>query len=186
MGPVTPEDPLTLEDSARRIGGYLWLEMRLFEVLGSWVPHVPERDVKLRIAAHAHHHGWHAELWHTRLPRFGDHTEESLVAPAHEGWQTLMTAVSEPEGPSTTIEKLVGVYRVLLPRKIATYRAHLARTDPVTDASVSRTLRLALNDELEHWAEGLAMLDALVLDDGHVARVLEHQAPIERTALRLD
>ena len=44
----------TVEESARRVGNYKWIEMRLFEVLGGWVATVPELDVKMRARpAHA-------------------------------------------------------------------------------------------------------------------------------------
>ena len=36
-----------VEESARRVGNYKWVEMRLFEVLGGWVATVPELDVTL-------------------------------------------------------------------------------------------------------------------------------------------
>src|SRR3546814_17004887 len=58
----------TVEESARRVGHYQWIEMRLFEVLSGWVAPVPELDVKMRLGTHRFHHPWHAALWHKRLP----------------------------------------------------------------------------------------------------------------------
>ena len=55
--------PLPVEESARRVGTYKWIEMRLFEALGGWVATVPELDVKLVLGRHCYHHAWHAELW---------------------------------------------------------------------------------------------------------------------------
>src|SRR3546814_4627208 len=66
----------TVEESARRVGHYKWIEMRLFEVLGGWVATVPELDVKLRLGTHCYHHAWHAELWHKRLPELRERSEE--------------------------------------------------------------------------------------------------------------
>ena len=36
----------SVEESARRVGNYKWIEMRLVEVLGGWVATVPELDVR--------------------------------------------------------------------------------------------------------------------------------------------
>ena len=72
----------TVEESARRVGNYKWIEMRLFEVLGGWVATVPELDVKLRLGTHCYHHAWHAELWHKRLPELREMNPERLTAPA--------------------------------------------------------------------------------------------------------
>ena len=43
----------TVDESAKRVGHYKWIEMRLFEALGGWVATVPELDVKMRLGTHA-------------------------------------------------------------------------------------------------------------------------------------
>ena len=58
------------------------------------------------------------------------------------------TALVEPQDAELTVEKLVGVYRVLLPRKIAAYTTHLQHANPVSDGPTIRALELALHDEL--------------------------------------
>jgi hypothetical protein len=68
----------SVEDSARRVGNYKWIETKLFEVLGGWVATVPELDVKMRLGTHCYHHAWHAELWHKRLPELRRRTTSSL------------------------------------------------------------------------------------------------------------
>src|SRR6266511_12624 len=118
-------------ESARRVGNYKWIEMRLFEALGGWVATVPELDVKLRMGTHCYKHAWHAELWHKRLPELREMNPERLTAPANDGVAAFMAAMTEPEAPEQTIEKLVGVYRVLIPRKIAAYTYHLNNTSTI-------------------------------------------------------
>ena len=51
---------------------------------------------------------------------------ERLTQPPNAELEAFVAAMTEPEAPDLTIEKLVGVYRVLLPRKIAAYTYHLA------------------------------------------------------------
>src|SRR3989454_8468958 len=68
----------TVEESARRVGNYKWVETRLFEVLGGWVATVPELDVKMRLGTHCYHHAWHAGLWHKRLPELPEINPERL------------------------------------------------------------------------------------------------------------
>ena len=65
-----------------------------------------------------------------------------------------MDAVREPEAPEHTIEKLVGVYRVLIPRFIAAYTYHLNGTSTITDAPTIRSLKFALQDEFDDWRDG--------------------------------
>ena len=131
-----------MEESARRVGNYKWVEMKLFEALGGWVATVPELDVKMRLGTHCYHHAWHAELWHKRLPELREMNPDRLTQPANDDLVAFVDAMTEPEAPELTIEKLVGVYRVLIPHKIAAYTYHLNNTSQITDAPTIRSLEL--------------------------------------------
>src|SRR5690242_743083 len=104
-----------VDESARRVGGYKWIEMKLFEALGGWVATVPELDVKMRLGTPCYHPAWHAELWHKRLPELREMNPDRLTKPATPEIEAFMEAMTEPEAADLTIEKLVGVYRVLIP-----------------------------------------------------------------------
>ena len=171
-------------ESARRVGHYKWVEMRLFEALGGWVATVPELDVKMRLGTHCYKHAWHAELWHKRLPELREMNPERLTVPANDAVVDFMKAMTAPEGRDETIEKLVGVYRVLIPHKIAAYTYHLNNTSAITDAPTIRSLKLALNDEFEDWRDGEMMIQSLLDGDGDVQRAADHQARLEKLLVR--
>lgn len=173
----------SVEESARRVGHYKWTEMRLFEVLGGWVATVPELDVKLMLGRHTYHHAWHSELWHKRLPELREMNPERLNVPPNDAYVTFMDAVREPGAAEETIEKLVGVYRVLLPRKIAVYTYHLNGTSTITDAPTIRSLKFALQDEFEDWRDGEMMLQSLIDTPEKVERANRRQAELERLYL---
>src|SRR5437016_13992756 len=174
----------TVEETARRVGAYKWVEMRLFEARGGWVATVPEMDVKSRLGTHCYKHAWHSELWHKRLPELREMNPDRLTQPANDAMVKFMEAVTEPEGPDQTIEKLAGVYRVLIPRKIAAYTYHLNVTSTITDAPTIRSLKLALNDEFEDWRDGEMLIQALIETDEEVERAAAHQARLEKIILR--
>ncbi len=166
------------------MGAYRWVESRLFETLGGWVAAVPEPEVKAMLAVHAREHAWHAELWHEQLPRAESMSPEGLTRPANEDLVTFVTALGKPEGPENdgpgrTIEKLVGAYRVLVPRMIVAYSAHLDAGSPITDGPVIRALRLILRDEVEAWSRGEALIQSLLGTEEQVRRAAEHQARLE-------
>ena len=169
----------TVEESARRVGHYAWIEMRLFEALGGWVATVPELDVKTTLGRHCYHHAWHAELWHKRLPELREMRPERLIAPPNAALEAFVAALTEPEAPDLTIEKLVGVYRVLLPRKIAAYTYHLAATSRITDAPTIRSLGFILDDETTDWREGEMLLQALIQTGEEVDRAARRQSALE-------
>jgi len=174
----------TVEQSAQRVGSYKWIEMRLFEALGGWVATVPELDVKLRLGTHCYHHAWHAELWHKRLPELREMSPDRLTEPANEDVAAFMSAVTEPEAKDETIEKLVGVYRVLIPHKIAAYTYHLNNTSTITDAPTIRSLKFALGDEFEDWRDGEMMLQSLIETEEDVQRAAAHQARLEALVVK--
>ena len=174
----------TVEDSARRVGHYKWIEMRLFEALGGWVATVPELDVKMRFGTHCYKHAWHADLWHKRLPELREMNPERLTAPANEELVAFVDAMTAPDAPEQTLEKLVGVYRVLIPHMIAAYTYHLNNTSTITDAPTMRSLTFALQDEMDDWRDGEMLIQSLLADDDDVDRATAHQGALERLMRR--
>ena len=172
----------SVEETARRVGHYKWVEMKLFEALGGWIATVPELDVKMRLGTHCYHHAWHADLWNKRLPELREMNTERLTVPP-EGMETFMAAMTEPEDQDQTIEKLVGVYRVLIPHKIAAYTFHLNNTSTITDAPTIRSLKFALQDEFEDWRDGEMILQSLIETDEEVERAAAHQVKLEKLML---
>ena len=175
-----------VEESARRVGNYKWAEMRLFEVLGGWVATVPELDVKLVLGRHTYHHAWHAELWHKRLPELREMNQDRLTMPPNDEMVAFVDAMTEPEAPELTIEKLVGVYRVLIPHKIAAYTYHRNNTSTITDAPTIRSLNFALQDEFEDYRDGEMLIESLIETDEEVDRAMAHQGRLERAGLGVE
>lgn len=173
----------TVEESARRVGHYKWIEMRLFEVLGGWVATVPELDVKLRLGTHCYHHAWHAELWHKRLPELREMNPERLTVPPNEELVAFVDALTEPEAPGLTIEKLVGAYRVLIPAKIAAYTFHKNNTSSITDAPTIRSLGFILQDEFDDWRDGEMMIQSLIETPDELQRAIDHQHKLQKLLL---
>jgi hypothetical protein len=174
----------TVEETARRVGHYKWIEMRLFEALGGWVATVPELDVKLRLGTHCYKHAWHAELWHKRLPELREMNPDRLTLPANDEVVAFMDAMTEPGEHDQTIEKLVGVYRVLIPHKIAAYTYHLNNTSTITDAPTIRSLKFAIADEFEDWRDGEMLLQSLIETDEEIERAAAHQVRLEKLILK--
>jgi hypothetical protein len=172
-----------VETSARRVGNYKWIEMRTFEVLGGWVATVPELDIKLRLGTHCYHHAWHAELWHKRLPELREMNPDRLTVPANGELVAFVEAMAEPEAPEHTLEKLVGVYRVLIPHKIAAYTYHRNNSSTITDAPTIRSLDFALADEFDDWRDGEMLIQSLIRTPADVARASAHQARLEELML---
>jgi len=170
-------------ETARRVGHYKWTEMKLFEALGGWIATVPELDVKMRLGTHCYHHAWHADLWDKRLPELREMKPERLTVPANEAMERFIAEMTAPEAPELTIEKLVGVYRVLIPRFIAAYTYHRNNTSQITDAPTIRSLNFILQDEFDDWRDGEMLLQSLIETDEEVQRAADHQAKLQKLML---
>ncbi len=169
----------SVEESARRVGNYKWAEMRLFETLGGWVATVPELDVKMVLGRHTWFHAEHSKRWDDRLPELREMNRERLSEPPNPEFEAFIEALREPEAPELTIEKLVGPYRVLIPRFIGAYTYHLNGTSSITDAPTIRALKFILQDEFETWRDGEMLLQSLIDTPEKAERAACRQAELE-------
>ncbi|MEM9565412.1 MAG: hypothetical protein AAGA93_22505 [Actinomycetota bacterium] len=170
----------SVEETAKRVGHYKWLEMRIFELMGGWVATVPELDIKLRLGTHCYHHAFHSELWHKRLPELREMNPDRLTLPPNEEMEAFVEALGRPETPGETIEKLVGLYRVLLPHLISAYTYHLNNTSQITDAPTIRSLNFCLQDDMEEWREGEMIIQSLIDTPEEVERAAARQGELTK------
>jgi hypothetical protein len=170
---------LGIDATAAVLGHASWLEARCFEILGAWVPLVPEPDVKLLVARHSRHHGGHAVLLAELVPTTRAHDPGALVAPSDDRWAQALTRVAG-DAATATLDRLVGAYQVVLPAMVAGYDETLSRTGPWSDGPVARGLRRVVDDERSDLAEGLGCLEDLLDADGAVDRAARRRAEVEQ------
>jgi hypothetical protein len=165
---------LDLHSAAARLGGYRWLEHRLFELTGAWSARSADPEVQLHLFEASHRHGWHAQLWADRLPVLDQVDAELLTVAPGFGAEALLDQLAsvdaEPETSpgGTEVRRLAALYRVVVPRLIATYSAHRALANPATDGPTIRALTLVLRDETETGQAGESLLEARI-DRGELA-----------------
>lgn len=150
----------SVEESVARIVNYKYAEQHLSAALGGWVATIPELDVKAMLGPHCYQHAWHADLWRARLPELRE-TREDRAEPANEAFATFMTELTTPGEPDETIEKLVGIYRVLVPHLLATYSFHQRVTSDIVDAPTVRILKFMIDDNVEQLITGEMMIQDL-------------------------
>jgi len=174
-------EALTLVESARVLGGYRWVEFRLFEVLGSWVTSESDPEARVLFDVESRHHAWHADLWAERIPTVDGVVDPDMVtvAPGPGTDELLSTLGGAPGSGGGTLLRLVGLARVVCPRLICGYARHLRRASAVSDAPVVRALRLALGDENEAWQAAELMVQGLIRRPHDVAVVTAHQQRLE-------
>jgi hypothetical protein len=100
--------------------------------------------------------------------------------PPNPEFEAFMDSVREPEGAELTIEKLVGVYRVLIPRFVGVYTYHLNGTSRITDAPTIRSLTFILQDEFETWRDGEMLLQSLIDSPAKAERAARRYEELEK------
>ena len=183
-GSLPVSQPLSARQTEQRVGHYVWLERRRFEVLGRDAASVPEPEAKVLLATHARHHAWHARLWEAHLPRRSGPGTTGLVVPGDAGLRACLDAPGEPDAELITIDRLAAAYRVVATRAISAYGRHLERASTVSDAALVRTCRLVLADQLEDWRQGEALLQSLLTTAAAIDRAAAYQARLEHLLTR--
>jgi hypothetical protein len=140
-------DPFrSIDELAALVGGYCWVEGRLFEMTGTWAGGGGGRP-GITVCCHEQSslHGDNAARWRERLPvRAGVDAAALVVAPP--GWGAVLGALADQPEPYLAFSGLVDV---ALPRLRSGYRDHLAGAAAVREAPVIAVLRLA-GAGLEH------------------------------------
>jgi hypothetical protein len=180
-GPAPVRAALELGKAAELLGAYCFVERRLFELTGAWSVQVDPPRLAVHLDQVSQQHAWHAELWADRLPVLAGVDPTSLIAPLGPAVGPVLDSLAAAE---STVERLAGLYRCVLPRLLATYGRHLRRAVPATDAPVMRALRLVRTDELAAWQVGEAQLEALIDTAEAAAEAAAMLGRIESVVLR--
>ena len=154
----------SVDASARLVRHYRYAEERMMRALGGWIALTPELHAKLLFGRHVWDCAQHADLWGRRLPELRAPAQQS--EPPNAEFVTFMNRLESREGPRETVERLVGVYRVLKPHLVATYAAHLGAANPVYEPPTRRILERCVAEERRHVAAAAIVLDRLRDSDG--------------------
>ncbi len=135
-----------IEALGESVGGYCWLEGRIFELTGGWATATGDDafspETRVFFAAVSRRHGVLAERWAARLPvRAGVDPAVLVVSPPG-----LPPGVAAPLSETTPGEvagagrRLGALVDVVLPWLAGEYGAHLEVASPVSEAPVMEVL----------------------------------------------
>jgi hypothetical protein len=151
-----------VEATARRVRNFRYAEEWATMILGGWVATIPELPVKTGLGKIIWECAQAADALGRRLPelRCGRKAMAASESP-NEGFAELIEAISQPEGPELTIEKLAGIFDVLKPHLIEAYQTHMRHTDPIADAPTVEILDDIVRRSKRHVTWGAEVLDRL-------------------------
>jgi len=151
-----------VEATARRVRNFRYAEEWMMMIMGGWVATIPEVPVKTGLGKVIWECAQAADELGNRLPelRCGRKAIEASEA-SNEGFAGFVQAVSEPERPDLTIEKLTGIFDVLKPHLVDVYEQTNRETDQICDAPTIEILESVVRKSRKHIAWGQEVLDRL-------------------------
>jgi hypothetical protein len=169
-----------VEATARRIRNFRYAEEWMMLMMGGWLATVPEVPVKTGLGKIVWECAQAADALGKRLPelRCGRRAVDASESP-NQGFAGLVEALSEPETPDLTIEKLAGLFDVLKPHLARTYERTMRETDQIADAPTIELLDEILRRTRRHVAWGREVLDRLCDSDAKRERRRARAAELE-------
>ena len=171
------EGTFSADHSARLLRNYRYVVERTMRALGGWIALTPELSAKLLLGRHVWDLAQQCDAFGQRLPELRAHAHVSEAA--NPAVAAFMDSLEEAEGPDQTVERLVGVYGVLKPHLLATYRDHLSRANPVYEPPTRRILARCIEDEQRHIAAGDTILRHLAGTPAATERASEHRSRLD-------
>jgi hypothetical protein len=119
----------------------------------------------------------HTDALGKRLPEL--RAQPQVSKPANEAFVTFMNAIEDKEEWEETIERLVGIYRVLKPHLISHYSSHLSAMNPVYEPPTLRILQRLVEEEKGHVERGSVLLNELLDSKEKHERAAKWQSHLE-------
>ena len=173
----TLEGVYSVRQSVVYIQNYRYAEERMMRMMAGWIALTPELNVKLEMAKQVYEDALHTDALGKRLPEL--RAQPQVSKPPNEAFVTFMNAIEDKEEWEDTIERLVGIYRVLKPHLISHYSSHLTAMNPVYEPPTLRILQRLVDEEKTHVERGTVLLDELLDSKEKHVRAANWQAHLE-------
>jgi len=160
-----------VESVARRVRNFRYAEEWMMMAMGGWLATVPEVPLKTGLGKIIWEGARAADELGKRLPelRCGRKAVTASESP-NQGFAAFVQAVTEPERPDLSIEKLCGVFDVLKPHLIDVYEKIMRETDQIADAPTIEILDDIVRKSRRHVSWGQEVLDRLCDTDARRER----------------
>ena len=154
---------LNVKERGTYVATFRWIEVRLMEMLGAWIPSTPEMEAKLVFGAHIWDVAQHADS-------FGKRTHELRLPLQHsiEPAVEYVGFLADLASTSDTSKRVAAFYECVLPALDRMFREYLTRVDPLLDGPTVRILERIAIDLARMTGEGRALWEevpALMLTD---------------------
>ncbi|HVA69610.1 MAG TPA: hypothetical protein VNF45_09860 [Candidatus Binataceae bacterium] len=167
----------SVKQSAQYLMNYRFAEERMMRMMAGWIALTPEIPVKLEMARQVYECALHTDALGKRLGELRSRAQTSRSP--NEAFTIFINAIEDQEQWEQTIERLVGIYRVLKPHLVTHYSAHVEAANPVYEPPTLRILARLVEDEKRHIERGMVLLGDLLDTPEKSRRAAKWQAHLE-------
>ena len=137
-----------------------FIERSLAHIRAGWAAKMPAFEAKLAFGMQAHRSMERATHLRSRVNGLCHAT--ATEAEVATGWQSLLAHMDRAQTPARLV---TAIYRLLYPRLVEMYEAHLRETDPDGDRASVELIRSFLSPIEEERRQGLSLLKLCGKDD---------------------
>jgi hypothetical protein len=146
-----------IETNVALLKRYNYVEARLTEMLAAHIAHTPEWEVKCAMSLHLWLDAEHSAAIRKRVSEIREPPLHLDKVPDTQ----LQAWLDEAIRATSTVELLVGIYRVIKPELVRAWRKHQVETNPLADHPTCRILKHMIQEEEEMIAWGEQAITAL-------------------------
>jgi uncharacterized ferritin-like protein (DUF455 family) len=166
---------LTVQQNLELLGKYRYVEMQLMELMGSWAYTIVDPEIKIGFGRHMYQDAVHADLIGKRIPELKGRSLQFHSITPSDGFARLVEKIwaAGDEG-----HRMVGLYRVLKPALVASYRRHLERVELPADEPTAYILRHIADEENDHVAWAEQIIQSRLVTTGNEREILSWQSSL--------
>jgi hypothetical protein len=147
---------MTVNDRARAVGTFRFIEVKLMELVAAWTPITPEMEAKVMFGRHIWDFAQHADSLGKRT--FELRQKEHYTLPADPAYVALLNRVAQMHG---TVERISALYDTVLPGLVRRYESYVSGTDPILDEPTVVIMERIVADLKRQSAQARALLREL-------------------------
>ena len=147
------DDWFTLAELTERLGGLVWVEEQLSQLLAGWAANEASAPAAIFFATAGGHHAWHAQVVRGCLPTSPRLTEHDVVVAPAIGWTRTITTLGTLTDAGATLPRLKALVKVIDPWLDREIGALVDVARPISDAAMMRWLRFIT---IDHHDDGQA------------------------------
>lgn len=163
----------SVQERARAIATFRFIEVRLMEIVAAWTPATPEMEVKVMFGRHIWDFAQHADLLGKRTFELRQPEHYTLVASPE--YVDLLAAIA---AETSTGGRLAALYDGLLPALEQRYRTYTAGTDEILDGPSTVIIERILGDLARMRAEATATRERMSIGSVAVEALRAREASV--------